>query len=59
LTLWNPTIHPVTHFARVPVTKEYTIHDPTGKILIAEVIEIKKITRLFYLLFESTFQFQT
>ncbi|CAF4391912.1 unnamed protein product, partial [Rotaria magnacalcarata] len=37
LTLWNPTIHPVTHHARVSVTKEYWIRDPMGSIIPAEV----------------------
>lgn len=37
LTLWNPTIHPVTIFPRVPVTGEYSIRDPQGNLLSAEV----------------------
>jgi hypothetical protein len=53
LTLWNPTIHPVTHLARVPVTKEYTIRDPVGQTITAEVIETNEIDRLFDLLFYS------
>jgi hypothetical protein len=51
LTLWNPTIHSVTHLAYVPVTKEYTIRDPMGQIITAEVIEMNEINRLFDLLF--------
>jgi hypothetical protein len=51
LTLWNPTIHPVTHLARVPVTKDYTIRDPVGQTITAEVIEMNEIERLFDFLF--------
>ncbi len=51
LTLWNPTIHPVTHLARVPVTKDYTIRDPVGQTIMADVIERNEIDRLFDLLF--------
>jgi hypothetical protein len=39
LTLWNPTLHPVSHYARVPVTTDYTVHDPTGQIIATEVCE--------------------
>lgn len=39
LTLWNPTIHPVTIYHRVPVTQEYFIRDPMGNIVTAEVIQ--------------------
>lgn len=52
LTLWNPTIHPVTHLTRVPVTKDYTIRDPLGQTMTAEVIEMNQIDRMFDLLFE-------
>ncbi|CAF5184325.1 unnamed protein product [Rotaria magnacalcarata] len=45
LTLWNPTIHPVTHHARVPVTKEYWIRDPMGSIIPAEYIPIPDTTK--------------
>lgn len=51
LTLWNPTIHPVTHLAHVPVTKDYTIRDPIGQSITAEVIERNDIDRLFHVLF--------
>jgi hypothetical protein len=51
LTLWNPTIHPVTHLAHVPVTKDYTIRDPVGQTITAEVIEMNEIDRLFDLFF--------
>lgn len=39
LTLWNPTIHTVTDLTRVPVTKDYTIRDPLGQLVTAEVRE--------------------
>jgi hypothetical protein len=41
LTLWNPTVHPVVHYARIPVTIDYTVRDPTGQIILSEVIEEK------------------
>jgi hypothetical protein len=37
LTLWNPTIHPVTHIVRVPVTNDYTILDPQGQTIPSDV----------------------
>ncbi|CAF3620466.1 unnamed protein product [Rotaria sp. Silwood1] len=37
LTLWNPTIHPVTIHPRVPVTREYLIRDPIGNLVPAEI----------------------
>jgi hypothetical protein len=37
LTLWNPTIHPVTNFVRVPVTNDYDIIDPSGEIIPSDV----------------------
>ncbi len=40
LTLWNPTIHPVVHHVRVPVNTDYTVHDPTGAMVVAEVKDI-------------------
>ncbi|CAF3727422.1 unnamed protein product [Rotaria socialis] len=45
LTLWNPTIHSVTHHARVPVTKEYWIRDPMGSIIPAEYLPIPDTTK--------------
>ncbi len=39
LTLWNPTIHPVVQHARVPVLVDYTVRDPTGQTILADVIE--------------------
>ncbi|CAF4180139.1 unnamed protein product, partial [Adineta steineri] len=45
LTLWNPTIHPIIHHVRVPVTKEYLIRDPMGSIVPAEYVPISTITR--------------
>jgi hypothetical protein len=50
LTLWNPTIHPVTHLTRVSVTKDYLVRDPVGQAIAAEVIEMNDIDRLFDLL---------
>ncbi|CAF5046596.1 unnamed protein product, partial [Rotaria sp. Silwood1] len=41
LTLWNPTIHPVTQLAHVPVTNDYTIRDPVGQIITAEHLRIE------------------
>jgi hypothetical protein len=38
LTLWNPTVHPVVHHARVPVRTDYTVRDPTGLTVASEVI---------------------
>jgi hypothetical protein len=37
LTLWNPTVHSVTSFVRVPVTSDYTIIDPMGQVIPADV----------------------
>jgi hypothetical protein len=37
LTLWNPTVHPVLLHYRVPVTRAYTVRDPTGQPILAEV----------------------
>ncbi len=51
LTLWNPTIHPVVQHARVPVTTDYTVRDPTGQTILAEVLEKSNQTvrcSLFY-----------
>jgi len=39
LTLWNPTIHPVVEYAYVPVTVDYTVRDPTGLTILADVLE--------------------
>jgi hypothetical protein len=39
LTLWNPTIHPIGQHARVPVTTDYTVRDPTGQTIATEVLE--------------------
>ncbi|CAF1005631.1 unnamed protein product, partial [Didymodactylos carnosus] len=44
LTLYNPTIHPVVHYARIPVTRDYTIRDPDGQIVMADFIPISKPT---------------
>lgn len=38
VTLWNPTIHPVVHHVRVPVRNDYTVRDPTGNPILAEVL---------------------
>jgi lysosomal alpha-mannosidase len=45
LTLWNPTIHSVVHHFRVPVTKAYTVRDPTGQPTLAELIPISNSTK--------------
>lgn len=37
LTIWNPTIQPVPHMIRVPVTKDYTIRGPAGEMIEADV----------------------
>ena len=37
LTLWNPTIHPVVQYIRVPANTNYTVRDPTGQTITAEV----------------------
>jgi hypothetical protein len=41
LTLWNPTIHPVVHYARVPVTTDYTVYGPTDQTILSEVLKKK------------------
>ncbi len=52
MTLWNPTIHPVTIHHRVPVTREYLIRDPTGNLVAAEVYNqrfiMKKNSQFFF-----------
>ncbi|UJR26764.1 hypothetical protein I4U23_008079 [Adineta vaga] len=45
LTLWNPTIHPILHHFRVPVTRAYTVRDPTGQPILAELIPISDATK--------------
>ncbi|CAF4671246.1 unnamed protein product [Rotaria sp. Silwood1] len=45
LTLWNPTIHPITIYPRVPVTQEYVIYDPIGNIVPAEYLPISIATQ--------------
>ncbi len=45
LTLWNPTIHPVTIHPRVPVTQEYLIRDPMGNLVPAEVYNQRCMTK--------------
>ncbi len=42
LVLWNPTIHPVVQHARVPVSTDYTVRDPTGQTIVAELIPISE-----------------
>ena len=37
LTLWNPTIHPVTNIVRVPVTNDYRIIDTQGQTIPSDV----------------------
>ncbi|CAF4473016.1 unnamed protein product, partial [Rotaria magnacalcarata] len=36
LILWNPTVHTISHYVRVPVTKDYTVRDPSGHAIVAE-----------------------
>ncbi|CAF4294608.1 unnamed protein product, partial [Didymodactylos carnosus] len=45
LTLWNPTIHPVTIYYRVSVTKQYLIYDPIGNLVPAEYLLIPDTTK--------------
>ncbi|CAF1386287.1 unnamed protein product [Adineta steineri] len=45
LTLWNPTIHPVTTYPRVPVTQQYLIRDPVGNLISAEYLPIPDTTK--------------
>jgi len=45
LTLWNPTVHTVTHHVRVPVTKSYSIRDPIGHALLVDFIPISDLTK--------------
>ncbi|CAF1158677.1 unnamed protein product [Adineta steineri] len=40
VTLWNPTIHPVTVHHHVPVTGQYLIYDPNGNLIPAEYLSI-------------------
>jgi hypothetical protein len=37
MTIWNPTVHPVTNFVRVPVTNDYTITDPARRTVASDV----------------------
>ncbi|CAF3419135.1 unnamed protein product [Rotaria sp. Silwood1] len=45
ITLWNPTISPVLHHFRVPVTRAYTVRDPTGQPILAQHIPISDPTK--------------
>ncbi|CAF3722766.1 unnamed protein product [Rotaria sordida] len=45
LTLWNPTGHTLSHHVRVPVTKNYTILDSTGHVILADLIPISEPTK--------------
>ncbi|CAF3547776.1 unnamed protein product [Rotaria sp. Silwood1] len=45
LTLWNPTVHTISHYVRVPVTKNYTIRDSTGYGILADFIPISEPTK--------------
>ncbi|CAF2951488.1 unnamed protein product [Rotaria sp. Silwood2] len=40
VTIWNPTIQLVENMIHVPVTKNYTIRNPTGDMVAAELIPI-------------------
>lgn len=47
MTLWNPTVHQVVHYFRVPVTRSYTVRDSTGQPILAQVdIFVHKFDRL-------------
>ncbi|CAF4577618.1 unnamed protein product, partial [Rotaria sp. Silwood2] len=45
LTFWNSTIHPVTIYYRVPVTRQYFIYDPIGNLVSAEYLMIPDTTK--------------
>ncbi len=45
MTLWNPTIHSVVEYARVPVSNDYTVRDPTGQTIITDLIPISEVTQ--------------
>lgn len=45
LTLWNPTVHTVEHYVRVPVTKSYSIRDTTGHVIQSDLIPISEPTK--------------
>jgi hypothetical protein len=47
VTLWNTTIHPVVQYVRVPANTNYTVRDPTGQMILAEVRR-KNITKRKY-----------
>jgi hypothetical protein len=57
LTLWNPTIHPITIHPRVPVTREYLIRDPTGNFVSAEVHNERCMTKKRIAIFPSVLQY--
>ncbi len=48
LTIWNSAIQPGGNIVHVPVTKNYTVRDPTGQIVETEVKFIEKFY-FFYL----------
>ncbi|UJR22329.1 hypothetical protein I4U23_025391 [Adineta vaga] len=45
LTLWNPTVHTISHHVRVPVTKKYSVRDETGHAILADFIPISEPTK--------------
>ncbi|CAF4070475.1 unnamed protein product, partial [Rotaria sordida] len=45
VTLWNPTINPVLQHFRVPVTRAYTVRDPTGQPILSEIIPVSNATK--------------
>ncbi|CAF1682747.1 unnamed protein product, partial [Adineta ricciae] len=45
VTLWNPTIHPVMDYLRVPVTNSYKVRDPNGTVINVDLIPISNITK--------------
>ncbi|CAF1668432.1 unnamed protein product [Rotaria magnacalcarata] len=45
VTIWNPTVHPVLHHFRVPVTRAYTVRDSTGQPILAELFPVSNSTK--------------
>jgi hypothetical protein len=57
LTIWNPTVQSVTSFVRVPVTNDYTIFDPMGQIVAADVglNEFEKLMKMIKIFSASSY----
>lgn len=45
MTLWNPTIHSVLEYARVPTSQDYTVRDPTGQTIVTDLIPVSDATQ--------------